>query len=103
MGAGGVPQLLAIEILSLVGISSNPGSGPLRIRFTLAHQAAVELDVFDVQGRHLASLVRGSQTAGAHVVEWFGLAGTRMATSGLQLVRYRYPGGQQVLRFVRVR
>jgi hypothetical protein len=87
----------------LTRVSPNPVSGPLRISFTLAHEAAVEVDVFDVQGRHLASLVRGSQTVGAHVVEWSGLAGTRTVTSGLQLVRYRYPGGQQVLRFVRVR
>ena len=84
----------------LVRIAPNPGPGPTRFRFTLAHEASVELDVFDLQGRHLASLVRGTLTAGVHVVKW---SAPDLNAPGVRLVRYRYPGGQQVRRFVLAR
>src|SRR6266487_5225792 len=48
---------------ALVGVTPNPGSGPLRINFALAREAAVEMAVFDLQGRHVASLVHGTLTA----------------------------------------
>ena len=84
----------------LVRIAPNPGPGPTSFRFTLAHEASVELDVFDLQGRHLASLVRGTLTAGVHVVKW---SAPDLNAPGVRLVRYRYPGGQQVRRFVLAR
>ncbi len=86
----------------IVEVAPNPGSGPARITFTLPRAAAVELDVFDVQGRHVASLVRGTRYAGTHVTEWSGEGPAKVA-AGIYLARYRFPGGQQVSRFVRSR
>jgi hypothetical protein len=83
----------------LTRVTPNPGFGPLTIGFTLAREAAVELNAIDLQGRHVAALVRGSLAAGAHTVEWTGPA----AAPGIYFLDYRYPGGRQVERVVRLR
>ncbi len=88
----------------IVEIIPNPGSGPARVTFTLPRDARVELDVFDVQGRHTASLLHGTLPAGTRVTEWSGIDhASGAAPAGIYLVRYRFPGGQQVSRFVRSR
>src|SRR5207245_4281478 len=68
----------------LTGVTPNPGSGPV---------------VFDLQGRHVASLAHGTLAAGAHIVEWSG----RSMAPGVYLLDYRHPGGHQIRRFVRLR
>ncbi len=83
----------------LTRVTPNPGFGPLRISFTLAREAAVELDVIDLQGRHVASLVNGARKAGAHTVEWTGPS----SAPGIYFLRYRYPGGHHGERVVRLR
>ena len=83
----------------LTRVTPNPGVGPLRISFTLASTAAVELDLLDLQGRHVAALARGSLAAGEHNVEWRG----QSTAPGIYFLRYRYPGGHQVQRVVRLR
>ena len=83
----------------LTSVAPNPGFGPVRIDFTLPRQAVVEMDLFDLQGRHLASLLHGSLAAGAHVVEWSG----RSMVPGVYLLDYHYPGGHQIRRVVRFR
>jgi len=88
----------------LVEVGPNPGSGPVRIAFALKHAAAIELAVFDVQGRGVASLGRGVWPAGTHVVEWDGRTGNgEVAPTGLYLLRYVYPGGQDRRAIVRMR
>ncbi|TMQ59572.1 MAG: hypothetical protein E6K72_01470, partial [Candidatus Eisenbacteria bacterium] len=78
--------------------------GPVRIAFSLARDAAIEIDVFDVQGRSVASPARGEWPAGAQVVQWDGRARSgQPAPAGLYLLRYRYPGGQDRRRIMRVR
>src|SRR3989442_8917652 len=85
----------------LVQVGPNPGSGPVRIAFAVKHAAAIEIDVFDVQGRKVASPGRGVWPAGAHAVEWNGLTRNGEATpAGLYLIRYAYPGGEDRRRLV---
>ncbi len=74
----------------------NPAGGPTTMRFALPSPSEVELDVFDIQGRKVSSLVRGFFPAGEHAVEWNG-----RHASGLYIVRYRYPGGQETRRLIR--
>jgi len=83
----------------LTGVTPNPGSGPVRIDFALARESAVQVDVLDVQGRHVASLVHGPLAAGAHAVEWSG----RSMIPGVYVLEYRYPGGHETRRFTRLR
>lgn len=50
----------------------NPFRDETSIRFTLARAGRVELDVLDVRGRRVASLVRGELPPGDHSVRWDG-------------------------------
>jgi hypothetical protein len=79
----------------LAAVGPSPAPGPVRIEFELSRAAPIELDVFDVQGRLVASPAHGAWPAGRHVVAWSGPVG------GLYLVRYRYPGGEDRRRVVR--
>ncbi len=48
----------------------NPFHGTTTIRFALPVGAEVRLEVFDVQGRRVATLAQGQWEAGYHAVEW---------------------------------
>ena len=85
--------------LALVGPSPSPG--PVQLEFELARPATIALEVFDVQGRLVASPARGVWPAGRHGVAWSGATGNSHAAAGLYLVRYRYPGGQDLRRVIR--
>lgn len=53
---------------TLAPIQPNPASGTTRLRFTLARAADVELGVFDIAGRRVASLAKGPHEAREHAV-----------------------------------
>ena len=87
----------------LLEIGPNPGHGPLRIAFALRETAAIEIGIFDVQGRLVASPGRGSWPAGSHEVVWDGRARNGgPAPAGMYVVHYAYPGGQDRRPVVRV-
>ena len=90
-------------VFGLSQVSPNPASGPVRIEFEVAHAAAIEIDVFDAQGRMVASPGRGVWPAGSHALEWTGRAAKALAPAGVYLVRFRYPGGEDTRRLVRSR
>jgi hypothetical protein len=59
------------------GLAVAPGvPNPFRqfteIRYSLPHVGEVEVEVFDLAGRRVARLARGSQPAGHHVLRWDG-------------------------------
>jgi hypothetical protein len=88
----------------LVEVGPNPGSGPVRIVFALKQAAAIEIDVFDVQGRKMASPGSGVWAAGTHEVQWSGRTrGGETAPAGMYFLRYTYPGGQDRRAVVRMR
>jgi len=70
----------------------NPFHGSMRLAFAVgdASGADVDVSVFDVAGRRMATLARGRFGAGAHVVQWDGrgLDGSR-ARAGMYFVRGR--------------
>ena len=95
---------LAAPVFRLAGMSPSPGSGPVHIEFEVGREAEVAVEVFDVQGRLVASLVRSRLPAGAHGVQWSGLDDRgAIAPAGVYAVRYRFPEGQRVGRIVRSR
>ena len=88
----------------LVQVGPNPGSGPVRIAFALKHSAAIEIDVFDLLGRKVASPGSGVWPAGAHELAWDGLTRSgQPAQAGMYVIRYVYPGGQDRRGIVRIR
>ena len=87
----------------LVDVGPNPGDGPVRIAFTVKHAALIEIDVFDVQGRRVASPGRGAWAPGTHELVWDGrLRNGKPASAGMYIVRYAFPGGQDQRAIVRV-
>ena len=70
----------------------NPFHGTTRFAFTVpdASGSEVEMSVFDVAGRRMATLARGRFPAGSHVVQWDGrgLDGSR-ARAGMYFLRGR--------------
>ncbi len=56
----------------LQGSSPNPFNPQTTIRFDLAHDTHIRLEVFDVTGRHVRTLIDEMRAADRHVVVWDG-------------------------------
>jgi hypothetical protein len=84
---------------ALLGTGPNPSPGAAEATFQLAHAAEIAVELFDAQGRRVATLASGSWPAGIHRAKW---TGARPA-SGVYHIRYRYPGGEDFRRISIVR
>jgi len=74
--------------LRLAPAQPNPFAGSTRIRYALPREAAIELAVYDVTGRRVRTLERGTRPAGTHEALWDGTdaAGVR-SRPGVYLIR----------------
>lgn len=83
----------------------NPFSGSTRFAFTVSDPAGadVNMSVFDVAGRRMATVAQGHYGAGSYVVMWDGRAldGSR-ARSGMYFVRGRIGGAEVVTSVMKV-
>ena len=77
----------------------NPFADETVVRFDLDRASTVDLEVFDVRGRRVASLAQGPREAGSHAVAW--VAGA--APSGVYFVRLVREGAGEVRRISLVR
>ena len=100
LGSALVAQSSTPVEFAIGAVEPNPSRGPVRIEFVVPRQAAVALEVFDVQGRKVASLLDGLLQAGAHRVAWPGSAGRTPMAAGMYMIRFRFPGGQDLRRIV---
>jgi YVTN family beta-propeller protein len=74
-------------------ITPSPSVGRARLRFGLPRAMRVDLEVFDVQGRRLVTLVAGDKEAGWHEVVWEGGTDRRERVGpGLYFARLRVEG-----------
>lgn len=81
-GAVGVEEIApVVASFSLSTAQPNPFQESTRIEFSLPRKADVSLAVFDVSGRSVRSLTRGTRDAGHYAVSWDGrdAAGRRVA------------------------
>jgi hypothetical protein len=86
IGGDGVDDEVEPELLQefqLVGAYPNPFNSSTTIRYQLPHQADVSLEIFDVSGRCVATLVKRVQSAGDYQVVWDGSG----AVTGLYICR----------------
>jgi hypothetical protein len=82
----------------------NPFAGRTAIRFDLPRPADVELTVYDVQGRSVVKLVRGTLPAGTHEVIWDGRNDKGdPAASGIYFCGFKTPGYIEVKRLLLTR
>lgn len=79
----------------------NPARGVTEMAFELPTELAVDLAVYDLGGRRLATLASGRMSAGQHSVRWdAGLADGRKTAAGLYFVRFSAGGLTKVSRLV---
>jgi hypothetical protein len=93
---GGVPRDAGAPALALAPARPNPFLGVTTLRFTLAHEGHVTLEVLDLAGTRVATLVDGVAAAGGHVARWDGrdASGARRA-AGVYFAR-QSAAGQRV-------
>ncbi|MBN2202552.1 lamin tail domain-containing protein [bacterium] len=71
----------------------NPFNPDTRIRFAIPGRADVELDVFDVRGRRIRTLLSNRMEAGTHEIEWDGSDDRGLpCPSGVYIVRLEADG-----------
>jgi hypothetical protein len=80
--------------LALLPAFPNPFNPSVRIAFTLEHGQQVKLQVLDISGRLLDTVVDGTYPAGHHELQWTGRdAKNRPLASGVYLLRLKSPSG----------
>jgi FlgD Ig-like domain len=90
--------------LELAPLVPNPTTGPLAITFSVPKDAEVRLEVFDIAGRSVKSLVAGTTVAGRHTIRWDGRTSAgRAAPDGIYLLSLRSGGTQLTRRLVLIR
>jgi hypothetical protein len=93
-GVGGPGAKLSFSV------APNPARRAL-FSFNLPQDADVEIGIFDVAGRQVAELVRGTLPAGSYQKEWSGeTSDGRVASAGVYFARMKTPGGESNLRTV---
>lgn len=77
----------------LVGLGPVPARGNVLVSWAVSRTSDVSLGIWDVRGRHVRTLLRGSMPAGLHRTLWDGrnAAGNRVA-SGVYFTRLRVDG-----------
>lgn len=75
-------------------LKSRPSPGGAILRFGLQKDADVKVQVFDIAGRHVTTLLSGLQVAGEHVIAWDGATDRGHASSGMYFARIT-GGGEQ--------
>jgi hypothetical protein len=86
-GVGGTQATFATGLGS---IYPNPVRGNATVEFSLRAESDVSLEVFDLLGRRVTTLVRGTQPAGTRLVNWNGhtTTGARLMP-GMYVIRFK--------------
>ena len=87
------------EDFTIISAYPNPFNSRMHVRYSLPDAARVEMNVYDLSGRHVAELVNGHRTAGFHtsVFDGAGLA------SGVYIVRFDAGGHTSQMKVVLVK
>jgi hypothetical protein len=93
---GWLPRLLAVppsggpDTRVALANQPNPASGATDIKFSLAADERIELSIYDLSGRAVRSLAKGTFSAGQNSVHWDGLDSSgRPAAPGIYMVRLK--------------
>ncbi len=82
----------------------NPFAAKATLSFSIPRTGAVRLEVFDVSGRRVRTLLDSEVEAGIHVAEWDGRSNRgHSVSSGIYFARLRWDGREAAERLVRIR
>jgi hypothetical protein len=90
---GDIPREMAFTV------QPNPAR-TARFSFSLPQAEEVEIDIFDVAGRQVATLFRGWLPAGSHSREWSGASNGSSVRAGVFFARLKAGGKTRALRTV---
>jgi hypothetical protein len=105
-GNTGVQETLDFQpqLFSLGGNIPNPFNPATFIPFTLFRQGTVSLNIYDIQGRLVRSLISGSLSAGLHSSVWDGRDNAgKTVSSGVYLARFIMEGKTETRKMALVR
>jgi len=87
-------------VAELAAVTPNPSVSNVRITVALARAAETRLVVYDIRGRRVRELVRGTLSAGMHDIGWDGRDDNGdIAPSGLYFCRVAAEGNAMTRRF----
>ena len=87
--------------MDLRGASPNPFNPVTVIAFGVPRTGPVKLEIFDLRGRRIATLVDGTITAGYHEIRWDGSDDwDRAAGSGVYMARLLADGTRRTLKLM---
>jgi len=75
-------------------LASRPRPGGALLRFAVPREGNVKLQVFDIAGRRIATLVDGFRTVGEHEIAWDGTGEAGRVGSGMYFARITGAGEQ---------
>ena len=102
--ASDASDLAAAGDHSLHPASPNPFRNTAEIQFAIPGPEAVRIELFDVNGRRVASLLDQTMPAGQHRVRWSGLdSAGRSVASGIYFYRMEAEGFSETRKLVKVR
>jgi hypothetical protein len=93
--AGGGPEG-GVEPGSGVALRSRVRDGHATLRYALSRPGDVRLDVFDVAGRRITTLVSGTRGSGEHEVAWGGETRSGFVRRGVYFARLETPEGHDI-------
>jgi len=105
VGASAAPQLVSLSDEGLnLRTFPNPGQSATTIEFDLPRETDVDVTIFDVTGRRVASLASGRRGAGFQRLDWDGTdtAGNRVVT-GQYFVRLTTDEGTRTSKLTMLR
>jgi hypothetical protein len=79
-----------------VSLLSRVHNGHATLRYALQKPGDVRLDVFDVAGRRVTTLVSGTRGIGEHEVAWGGETRSGVARRGVYFARLETPEGHDI-------
>jgi len=83
-------HFVTAESYELLRVYPNPFNPSTQIEYSLEQAGTVRLEVFDLQGRLVESLVNTQQQSGTHRIQW--LASSQ--STGLYFVRIQFENSQ---------
>lgn len=97
----GIPSPIVRRAVTLYQNRPNPFNPTTWIPYELRNAGEVRLDIFDVTGRLVRTLIDGPVTEGAHFAVWNGRDGQDApVTSGVYFYQLRTPAGVEARRMV---
>ncbi|HOT95523.1 MAG TPA: DUF4832 domain-containing protein [bacterium] len=87
----------------VLGAFPNPFNSQITIQYQLPQAEAVRLEICNLHGRSVSTLVEGQQSAGWHTVQWDGRCGGSQAASGIYLIRLKTASSETVKNIVLTR